>query len=256
MWYRIKTYLRFLWQSTNQHGVHSPFVYQLVTTCFYDTKPYAAYKALKAYRKQLLKNNTIISVTDLGPGSQQSNTPKRHIATIAKHSGSTLVRTKFLYRLTQYFSFETSLELGTSLGLATQALCLGHKNNHITTIEGCPKLSEIAQENLLQYHKQLTFITGDFSKTLKQISHPTYDMIFFDGNHTKKATLSYFETLLHYTHNDTVFIFDDIYWSKDMTEAWETIKQHPKVTVTIDTYFWGLVFFRTEQAKQHFKIRL
>ena len=68
--------------------------------------------------------------------------------------------------------------------------------------------------------------------------------------------MHYFEALLPKATNDTVFIFDDIYWSKGMTEAWETIKQHPKVTVTVDTFFWGFVFFRKEQAKEHFTIRL
>jgi hypothetical protein len=41
-----------------------------------------------------------------------------------------------------------------------------------------------------------------------------------------------------------------------MTEAWQTIKAHPKVSVTIDTYQWGMVFFRKEQAKEHFTIRI
>jgi hypothetical protein len=40
-----------------------------------------------------------------------------------------------------------------------------------------------------------------------------------------------------------------------MTEAWETIKKHPQVTVTIDTFYWGIVFFRKAQAKEHFTIR-
>jgi hypothetical protein len=41
-----------------------------------------------------------------------------------------------------------------------------------------------------------------------------------------------------------------------MTEAWEIIKQHPKVTVTINTFYWGFVFFRSEQIKEHFTIRV
>ena len=31
MWYQIKSYLLFLLKSKNQHGVHSPFVYDLVS---------------------------------------------------------------------------------------------------------------------------------------------------------------------------------------------------------------------------------
>ena len=84
----------------------------------------------------------------------------------------------------------------------------------------------------------------------------SFDLIYFDGHHTKEATLKYFKQLLPTAHNDTVFVFDDIHWSAEMEEAWGEIKWHPEVRVTIDTFFLGLVFFRKEQAKQHFTIRL
>jgi hypothetical protein len=83
----------------------------------------------------------------------------------------------------------------------------------------------------------------------------THNLIYFDGNHSKKATLDYFELLLPTITNDSVWIFDDIHWSKDMEEAWEIIKNHPKVKVTIDIFQWGIVFFRTQQEKEHFVIR-
>ena len=83
-----------------------------------------------------------------------------------------------------------------------------------------------------------------------------YDLIFFDGNHQKEATIDYFEQCLQHIHNDSVFIFDDIYWSKGMKQAWQHINEHPSVTISIDTFYWGIVFFRKEQKKQHFTIRV
>src|SRR5690606_17020814 len=50
-----------------------------------------------------------------------------------------------------------------------------------------------------------------------------FDLLYIDGNHQKEATLSYFEKLLPTVHNDSVMIFDDIHWSRDMEEAWEEI---------------------------------
>jgi len=85
---------------------------------------------------------------------------------------------------------------------------------------------------------------------------PPTDLIYFDGNHQKQATLDYFHRLLPLAHNDSVFIFDDIHWSKGMEEAWEEIRAHPKVRVSIDSFFWGMVFFRKEQKKEHFTIRM
>lgn len=255
MWYTFMAYLKFLLSSTNQHGVHSPFVYDLVTQCFYDKTVYKAYSELKQYRKQFLQNKTFISITDLGPGSKTQLSKQRQVSEIVKTSGSTLKRSQLLYRLSQYLKPETILELGSSIGIATQALALGNPDSKIISIEGCPNLSAFTKHQL-QSHQNVKLLTGDFNSHLQDFNKHSFDLIFFDGNHTKSATLDYFETLLHTAHNNTVFIFDDIYWSKGMTEAWEIIKQHQKVTVTIDSFFWGFVFFRKEQAKEHFKIRV
>jgi len=257
MWYQIKAYLKFILKSTNQHGVHSPFVYNLVTHCFYDTTNYDAYKQLSDYRKKFLKNKTKIIVSDLGAGSNVTKQRERFISEIAKNAGSSIKNTQLLYRLIAYFNPKTILELGTSLGIATHAMHLGNPKAHITTIEGCPNISEFTKANFKKKQlKNTDFINGNFNDEIEKLNSNNYDLIFFDGNHTKEATLFYFETLLQTAHNDSVFIFDDIYWSKNMTEAWETIKQHPKVTVTIDTFFWGFVFFRKEQLKEHFVIRV
>jgi predicted O-methyltransferase YrrM len=101
----------------------------------------------------------------------------------------------------------------------------------------------------------IEFVNTKFEDYLKNLQHTTYDLVYFDGNHSKKATLDYFELLLPTISNESIWIFDDIHWSKDMEDAWRIIKNHPKVTVTIDTFQWGIVFFRNEQKKEHFVIR-
>jgi predicted O-methyltransferase YrrM len=230
-------------------------VYDLVTKCFYDRKRYSDYKIIKAYRETLLKNNQTLQITDLGSGSKTTSKTNRTITSIASHSGTTLKRAKLLYRLSKYFQFKNILELGTSLGIATHALHLGNPHASITSIEGCPNISKTARTHLgNQAH--INLLVGDFDLHLESLEQDAFDLVFFDGNHNKEATLRYFEALLPKVHNETLFIFDDIYWSKDMTEAWETIKQHPQVSVTIDTFFWGFVFFRKEQVKENFVVRV
>lgn len=259
MLHLLKAYIKFLWRSTNQHGVHSPFVFSLVTKCFYDKKLKADYTILKTYRNDLLRNNSTIEVTDFGAGSRVFKSNIRQISKIAATAGITARRAELLYRIANYFQPGNMLEIGTSLGLATAALSLGNPKGKTKTLEGCPETSGIAQ---LQFEKfnltNIHSIVTEFSEYLKndQFSNVNYQLIYFDGNHSKKATLEYFELLLPTVTNDTVWIFDDIHWSKDMDAAWDTIKNHPKVTVTIDTFQWGLVFFRYEQEKEHFTIRI
>lgn len=258
MLFKIRSYLKFLWNSKNQHGVHSPFVFDLVTKCFYDKKSKSEYAILKQYRKSLIKNKDFIEVTDFGAGSKVFKSNKREISKIAKTAGISAKRAQLLFRITNYFQPENILELGTSLGLATSALSMGNSNGKITTLEGCPETQKLCQLQLQKFNiNNVKTINTKFEDylTTQNLQPTTYQLIYFDGNHSKKATLANFKLLLPTTTNNSVWIFDDIHWSKDMEEAWEMIKNHPKVTVTIDTFQWGIVFFRVEQEKEHFVIR-
>jgi len=260
MWHQFKSYIQFLWKSTNQHGVHSPFVYDLVTTCFYDSTTYPEYESIKAYRENLLRNHQSLNITDLGAGSKRMSS-KRKISSIVRHNSSSIKRTKLLFRLINYFLSNSILELGSSLGIGTYAMSLGNQKAKIISVEGCPNVYSFTNTYLKDNSvTNVELINSKFNKALQELNsnnpkHKAFDLVFIDGNHQKDATLNYFETLLPHIHNDSVMVFDDIYWSKGMTEAWNQIKEHPNVTVSIDTFRWGYIFFRKEQAKEHFYIR-
>ncbi|CAD0004631.1 O-methyltransferase [Flavobacterium salmonis] len=258
MQHQIKSYLKFLWKSKNEHGVHSPFVFSLLTKCFYDKKSKPEYSTLNNYRKSFLENKNFINVTDFGAGSKVFKSNKRQISKIAKTAGISKKRAELLFRVTNYFEPKNILEIGTSLGLATSALALGNPKAKIITLEGCLQTANQCQLQLQRFNfNNVENVISEFELYLNNLKPETlnFELIYFDGNHSKKATLAYFELLLPTIDNDSVWIFDDIHWSSEMEEAWEIIKKHPKVTVTIDTFQWGFVFFRREQEKEHFIIR-
>ena len=250
-------YLKFLVKSSNQHGVHSPFVYHLVTKCFYKKTASNFWNSFSKTKQQLLDNKKIIKVTDFGSGSKVFKTNSRKVSKIVRVAGISNRKAKLLIRIVNYFQPNNVLEIGTSVGLATSSIKIGNKNSKITTLEGCPETSKIANNLFIKNKfKNINIITGDFKETIPQIQKEEFDLIYFDGNHTKKATLEYFKACLKTINNNSFWIFDDIYWSKEMQEAWLEIKKHPKVTVTVDTFHFGIVFFRMEQAKEHFKVRV
>ncbi len=254
---RIIAYFNFLRRSTDQHGIHSPFVFKLVTTCLYDQKKYPKYKVLQKHRHTLRNNKRAISVKDLGAGSKLLKSSERNISSIAKNAGISKKRAKLLFRMVKYFQPKKILELGTSLGMATVAMHQGNTEATITTLEGCPDTADVAKKSFKAFDvKNVDLIVNEFSKTLPKLKDHSFDLIFFDGNHQKEATLEYFDQLLPTAHNRSVWVFDDIHWSEGMEQAWQEIQEHPKVTVSIDTFQWGVVFFRKEQAKQHFVIRV
>jgi predicted O-methyltransferase YrrM len=130
----------------------------------------------------------------------------------------------------------------------------------VVTIEGCPETAAAARANFKAFGaSNIMACTGNFDEVLQPLLHqhasPAPRLFFFDGNHRKVPTLHYFEQCLSCAGNDDVFVFDDIRWSDEMLAAWEAVASHPRVTVTLDLFFMGIVFIRKEQARERFRIR-
>jgi predicted O-methyltransferase YrrM len=254
----IFSYLNFLFHSTNQHGVHSPFIFNLVTKCFYKKNNYGNWELFLKIKRDILNDKRIITVKDFGAGSRVFKTNSRKVADIAKIAGISNKKARFILKLIHYFKPKAILEVGTSIGLSTSSFAIANPKAKIISLEGCDETAKIAKEYFKKNNfKNIKVTVGDFKNTLQKTVYKQYfDCIYFDGNHTKEATLKYFQDCLSSKNNNSFWIFDDIYWNKEMKEAWQIIKNHPEVTVTVDVFYFGIVFFRKEQAKEHFKIRV
>ena len=254
-------YIRYWLSAKTAHGIHSPFVFTLYNDVINKKGSYYSFDKIEQLRKKLLLSQKEIDVTDLGAGKSG----KRTIAEIAGRSAKSRKYCELLFRLAYHFSARggkplTILELGTSLGISTAYLASASPNSKVITIEGCPNTAAEAKKNFDALGlKNIESVVGNFDvKLAAVIGHQAsaLDLIFIDGNHRKIPTLNYFSQCLSHSNNNSVFIFDDIHWSDEMEEAWEEIKKHPKVTVTIDLFFLGLLFFRKEQAKEDFILKV
>ncbi|HSQ47729.1 MAG TPA: class I SAM-dependent methyltransferase [Lutibacter sp.] len=258
VWFKIRSFIAFLLASTNKHGVHSPFVYDLVTECFNTQTNPAKMGAFNRIQKSLFSNKNSITITDYGKGSSVFKSNDRKVSDIAKIAGINKKKSALLLRMVAYLNPKNILEIGTSVGLGTSVLSIGNPDAKIVTLEGCKNTADVAtalfKTNQLN---NIDLIVGNFNETLSAVlADKQYDLIYFDGNHQNEPTLQYFNQCLETVHNNSIFIFDDINWSPEMQLAWQEIKNHPKVTISINTFFWGMVFFRKEQKKQHFTIRV
>ena len=253
-----KNYIKHILSAKTRHGTHSPFVYNLVDKVIYDFKDKTEYQAIEKLRENLLYDQRSITVTDLGAGSHVNNKRTKKVRSIAKNALKSKKLAQLLYRLAKEFNPANLLELGTCLGITTAYFSKALPHAKIITMEGCPQTASVAQENWDKLSlKNIDVKVGNFDDTLPKLidEQEQLDFVFIDGNHRKDATLNYFNLCLPKVDENSVIIFDDIYWSKGMEQAWNHIKAHPDVTVTIDLFWIGLVFFRTGQAKQDFKIR-
>lgn len=256
--FQVKHYLRHRFNSRSLagHGVHSPFVYRLVTEVLPDRND-SRFDRIEALRKELLSSNEKITVTDLGAGSKVHQSPQRNVADIARYSLKNARMGRLLHRLAADSQSQHLLELGTSLGTTTAYLASSKKK--VTTVEGCPNIAEKAKTHFTELDMDnINLLVGNFDEILPFFltNHHDCRFVFLDGNHSYDATMRYYHLLRKKLPDQSLVVFDDIYWSPGMHKAWQEIIHYGQPQVSIDLFHLGLVYFKSDQASEHFKFKL
>jgi len=215
-------------------------------------------KRLTNRTRTLLRDHRTIACEDNpGAGSSLLRTDREKLPHIVRRSSVSYKYGKLLYAAALEFKPATILEMGTSVGISTMYLCEGAPQAQVYTIEACPEKLAICRENArLMGHNNLHPVQGTFQQVLpgllEQLSSP--DMVFIDGDHQKEKILGYFEHIIPYIHDDSLVILDDIHWSRQMSQAWQTITQHPRVRVSVDLFRMGILFFKRELSPERFTL--
>lgn len=257
--FQVKSFLSYKFKAINVHHLHAPFAYELVKDVVNDKQHYPDYLKVKTLRNQLKQDRSDIMVTDFGTGfgGKTEALMLKRVATLYKNNSIKEKYGKLLYRLVNHLKPANILELGTSLGISCAYMAFAAPDASIITIEGSQGIADKAAGNftglgLKNIHQEI----GNFDNVLDPIidAMPGIDFAFIDGNHRKEPTIRYFESCLRKSNNDTVLVFDDIHWSEEMNEAWKSIQSHQSVTLTLDLFQFGIVFFKKELSKQDFII--
>ncbi|MBK8808790.1 MAG: class I SAM-dependent methyltransferase [Bacteroidales bacterium] len=177
---------------------------------------------------------------------------------IAKTSLTPKKYCQLLSNLVSYYQCSNILELGTSLGITTAYLASAREHVNVSTIEACPQISKIALETFAKLNiDNVTLHNKPFDEVLPELykKKSIFDFIFIDGNHTKEATIRYFNQCLKLSHKESIIVLDDIYLTQEMNQAWTEIVANENVAISIDIYKFGIVFLKQGIVKQHFTIR-
>lgn len=258
--YRSISFLKYLLFSRHKggHGIHSPFVYDFIVGVFRNKQIPHELERIEEIRSTLRQSDEFIWVDDLGSGHLNRDPERKSVSRITRTAATRRKYGRLLYKISRYAKPTKVLELGTSLGFGSMYLGMANQQSEMVTIDGCKACSGIAERNFkaLEFN-HIRVMNGAFQHILPQVLKELnwIDLVYFDGDHSKAPLLHYFETALSYIRNDTIFIIDDIHWSIEMEKAWESIKKHPRVKVTLDLFQLGIVFFRKELQKQDFLVR-
>ena len=238
--------------------MHSPFVYDLMAHVLEKKNNEPELALIKSLRKQLRQEKNIqIVFQPIGAVTKRS---KKSISVIEKKLSIPHQYGARLFHCIKRYHYNTIVEIGTCIGIGATYLAMANKNATVYTLEGNPDCIEKAAELFKQYKiENIEIIPGLFEESLPILTEriKKIDMVVIDGNHQYESTLRYFKQLLPHLHEDSLVVVDDIYWSRDMNRAWNEICRHEMVTLSLDFYRNGFLFFKKNRLeKEHFMIQL
>ncbi|MEX2595581.1 MAG: class I SAM-dependent methyltransferase [Salibacteraceae bacterium] len=238
-------------RSKTRHGVHSPFVYGLIDECIYATTPRVP-KFILDYFDALKGDRTLIEGHDLGKNAQT----QKSVGHYARKSSMHNFQVQLLFRLIDYLKPNQVLELGSNLGKSISAMAAAYESAYFIGVEGNNALAVKANENLqaLNLTSRSKVISSSFDAYF-DANQQRFDFIFLDGDHHEQPTLRYFLKMKKVLNEGGVMVFHDIHYSSGMKRAWSEIKKDQDVSVTLDLFFFGLVWMGKPQAKEDFDIR-
>jgi predicted O-methyltransferase YrrM len=239
-------FVRFYFRARNMYRLHSPLMYQIAKYVLDAHENHLVFNRIESIRKTLRSNKNPLGITSHGAGSRISR-KKLRIKDEVKRSSIPKYQGRWLFHLVRLFEPDRILELGTSFGISTMYLHLARPETKMITVEGNPKVAEIASSLSRDLRSStLIYKVGTFSEqipgSLEELEY--VDLVFLDGDHRYTETIDYFEMILPYISRKGIFILDDIYWSAGMKRAWKELQQHPSVSVSVDLFYKGLLFFK------------
>ena len=233
-------------------GVHSPFVFNLITKVIEERCQYYSFYDIELIRKQLLFQDDEITYPDR---QQKGKMRRRTIGRIVEREAIRPKHGALLFRLANYFKSKHILQFGPSMGLSTLYLTSYASDLKCIALENVPEFASIARIAFGKAARNpVDLRVGSYKdllpKALKDMEQ--LDFVFFNTLYEQQNNSWLFEECLKHVHGDTVFVFEGIKTSRKMREFWREVCCHPEVTVTIDLYSMGIVFFNKKLHKMDY----
>ncbi len=257
-WQLFRRWLIFYRKAVTLRHVRHPFVLSLGKALFDDTRWFYAFSDAVGLRDYIYQNHQLIPQSEFGAGSQVLSNHQIPVSALGRSAAVDEGNGQLLFRLVNFLKPSTLLEMGTCLGVSAVYQAAAAQDARFLTIEGSPAIAELAKRHLQgMKYKNIESYQGSFANVLPKLlpTLPQLDYVYLDGDHRQEPTLRYFEACLPYLHDKSAFVLADIYWSPEMMTAWEALQNHPNVSLTVDLYDFGILFFRkSSEPKQHFSL--
>lgn len=227
--------------------------------------------AIERRRAALEASEDDISYMDFGAATRDgSQSPEemyegversRSVGHLCRRTSKPYRSALLLHKLLRKTRSASCLELGSCLGISASYQAAALELNgagRLITMEGAAPVAALAQKTIDQLgHGRVKIVVGRFQDTLDGVlaDEQPFDYAFIDGHHDGPATVDYYQRILPTLSDGAVVVYDDIRWSDGMLDAWNELKQHENVEVSVDLVDIGICWIaRTPKPAQHFVV--
>lgn len=234
---------------------HSPFMFDFWNTVLKGDYKNLLWEEIEQERQRFLSDQKVIEVSDLGAGSKVMKGNKRRVSQIAKFQLQAKKDAEFLAKFIRKYQCKNVLELGSSLGIS--GAYLASEADEVVTVEGCPNILMEAKKSWKHLGLQnIQAVQGNIDEELEAVlKSRSFDLCVIDANHSYKACRRYWEKIEVHISSKGAIVFDDIYWDRGMTQAWNEILRESKAQLKLDFFHFGILIFNSDLSPQHYTVK-
>lgn len=249
----IWQYIKYFFKSKHWrgYGVHSPYMFYLVTMIIEDRNSFYRFSQIENMRKVLKNTTKTLMVGNEGEKKEVK------ISSLLKQGSISPSYDQLLFRLSRYFHPKNILEIGTTIGLSTMYMAAPDSTCNVYTVEKDAGISSLAR---------LNFKRAEFSN-IKVLNENVSSPVVTDLIKTNQIDLYYFgrkasdedvRCVLECTTNryssSTVIMISDIYKTKEREILWNEMKQIKGVRVCLELFFYGILIFNEDLQPQSYNL--
>jgi len=252
MKFRLPRKIKYLRKARHWHGfgIHSPFLFHLVTEVIEDKKRYPVYRIIQSSKKQITNRVKEINydqeITYNGIPLQSLIGKKKPFKSVelGYRYG------KLMLRLVREFKPSSVFYHGPTFGLNLLYLALADENIPVNTHTTDPVMNQLCKEAIENI--PVNNVNLEFEETTPSCVQEFVfiNLSFLPGEARNKILLK-----LKLGGDDDVMIIRGIHKSGEMETLWQEVIKEKKVRVSLDLYEIGILLFRKKLQKQHFILR-
>lgn len=200
------------------HGIHSPFLFSFITKVVEEKDPYYAYEDIDLFLKSYPVRNRKSTRLD-----------------------------RLMFRMVNYFAAKSVLEIGAKSGIGV--LYLTAPSSEIVYQSACCKINSSIQEYIADHWERNVSFHSDLGVTQEKQDCIVIDMRGLDNNWT-----DIYEYVADLIHEESFVILKNIRTNKEANSLWKQFRANDKVSVSLDLYNIGILFFNPKLYRRNYII--